>query len=108
MTQFPCAHLGMDVELTDEREAHIATQHPDLLPDPQERIAEVLGDPDQVRRSSRFASTRLLSRWFGDVGGGKHVVVVVVHDAPAAGRAWVVTAYIARRLSGGTLEWTRS
>jgi hypothetical protein len=35
-------------------------------------------------------------------------VVVVIADATGSGRAWIITAYLARRLSGGTIEWTRS
>jgi hypothetical protein len=75
---FPCPYLKAQVELTDEREWHIAERHPDLLPEHRQRIADTLTDPDQVRRSTRFANVRLFSRWFESVRGGKHVVVVVV------------------------------
>ena len=108
MIWFPCPYLGVDVELTDAREAHIAGRHPDLLPELRERRATVLGDPDEVRRSSRLGSARLFSHWCDDVRGGKHIVMVVHLDPPPTSRAWVVTAYVARRLSGGILEWTRS
>ncbi|MGH7094470.1 MAG: hypothetical protein ACREFB_13165, partial [Stellaceae bacterium] len=67
-----------DVQLNKERESHIAERHPDLLPAYRDRIAATLADPDQVRRSRRFGDARLLSRWYSDVKGGKHVVVVVV------------------------------
>jgi len=40
--------------------------------------------------------------------GGKQVVVVVVSDAAANGRHWLITAYIARKLAQGDVEWTRS
>jgi len=33
MTKFSCPYLGGEVELSDERERHIAEHHPDLLPD---------------------------------------------------------------------------
>ncbi len=108
MTWFRCPHLRVDVELTDERESHVAGQHPDLLPQYRDRLATVLSDPDEVRRSGRLGNTWLFSHWFDDVRGGKHIVVVVALDPPPATRGWVVTAYIARRLSGGILEWTRS
>jgi hypothetical protein len=32
MTRFPCPYLGGGVELTDQREQHIAEAHPDFLP----------------------------------------------------------------------------
>lgn len=52
MRLFPCPYLG-GVELTAEREAHIAQMHPDLLRT-MEEIARTLADPDQVRRSTRM------------------------------------------------------
>src|SRR5437016_3889561 len=104
MTHFQCPYLQSVVELTDERENHIAEQHPDLLPQHRDQLAETLADPDQVRRSARFNNARLFTRWFDQVGGGKHIVVVVVADAAPAKRHWVVTAYIARKLVEGVTE----
>jgi hypothetical protein len=103
-----CPFLKGDVELTEERERHIAEQHPDLLPEHRDYILKTLADPDQVRESVRFANARMLSRWFEDLRGGKHVVVVVVSDAAPAGRHWVITAYITRRISEGGVLWQRS
>ena len=109
MADFPCPYLGSNVELTDEQEHHIATHHPDLLPEHRQYIADTLAAPDQVRRSSRFGNARLFSRWFESLRGGKYVVVVVVsHPAPSA-RHWIITAYIARKLAkGGDIEWERT
>jgi hypothetical protein len=108
MRRFPCPYLHGEVELTDERERHIAENHPDLLPEHRECIADTLADPDEVRRSSRFSSARLFARWFDSVRGGKHVVVVVVTDAGPISRSWIVTAYLARKLAEGEVEWKRS
>jgi hypothetical protein len=102
VTSFPCPHLGAQVELTREREQHIAKRHPDLLPDHKQRIVDTLAYPDEVRPSARLPNARLLSRWYPDFQGGKHVVVVVVSDSPRA-RHWVMTAYIARKLAPGPL-----
>lgn len=107
MAFFPCPYLSGEVELTDERERHIAERHPDLLPTHRNRIAETLADPDEVRKSARFANARLFARQF-DTIGGKHVVVVVVSDTVPAQRHWVITAYLARRLAEGDVEWQRS
>ncbi len=82
MERFVCPYLRGTVELTDERERHVATRHPDLLPDHRTRTSQTLADPDQVRRSARFDNTRMFSRWFGDLRGGKHVVLVVLSGAP--------------------------
>lgn len=107
-TRLPCPQLGADVELTPERERHIAEQHPDLLPAHRDRIGATLAAPDLVRRSARFGNAKLFSRWFEDLRGRKHVVVVVVSNVTADGRHWVVTAYLARRLAEGAVEWQRS
>jgi hypothetical protein len=108
MTYFPCPYLKADVELTVEREQHIAERHPDLLPAYRQSIADTLAEPDQVRRSKRFAGARLFSRWFESVRGGKHVVVVVVSQAGPGERHWIITAYIARKLAEGEIEWKRN
>jgi len=108
MTRFPCPYLNGEVELTEERERHIAENHPDLLPEHRERIAETLLEPDQVRRGKRLGNARLFSRWHPDIRTGKHVVVVVVSEAGPVGRHWIITAYIARRLAKGEVEWKRS
>jgi hypothetical protein len=107
MEKFPCPYLQAEVELSERREAHIAARHPDLLPDYRDRLAATLADPDQVRNSMRLPSARLFSRWYDDVSGGKHVVLVVV-SSPGRERHWIVTAYIARKLAGGKIEWQRS
>jgi hypothetical protein len=107
MRQFPCPYLNALVELTDEREQHIAKRHPDLLPDHLQRIADTLDCPDQIRRSARFTNARLFSRWFELLRGGKYVVVIVVSDAAPGNRHWIITAYMARRLVEGEIEWNR-
>lgn len=108
MTRYPCPYLNGEVELTEERECHIAERHPDLLPEHRERIAETLADPDQVRRSVRFGSAKLFSKWHNDLRQGKHVVVVVVSELNPRERHWIITTYIARRLAQGEIEWKRN
>ena len=107
MTRFPCPHLNAEVELPEERERHIAERHPDLLPVHRQCIADTLFRPDQVRRSPRCVYARLFSRWFDTVHEGKHVVVVVVSEPGPADRHWIITAYTARRLAKGEMEWQR-
>jgi hypothetical protein len=105
---FDCPYLSGEVELTDEREHHIAENHPDLLPEHRECIAQTLGDPDQVRTSLRFKNARLFSRWFDIVRNGKYIVVVVVSERGPIARHWIITAYMARKLAGGEIEWKRN
>ena len=108
MTSFECPYMCGFVELTDERRQHIADRHPELLPELDEKLAFTLAEPDQVRRSARFANARLFSRSYNDDRGSKHIVIVVVSDDPAPRRHWVVTAYVARSLAAGDVEWERS
>lgn len=107
MARFPCPYLHGEVELTEERERHIAEHHPDLLPAHRRCIMETLAEPDQVRRSLRMGNARLFARWFDDVGSGKNVVVVVVSDSEPNERHWVITAYIAGKLAQGEIEWSK-
>ena len=108
MSRFRYPYLKGEVELTEERERHIAERHPDLLPEHRERVAETLADLDQVRRSVRFGSAKLFSRWYTDVQRGKHVVVVVVSELRARERHWIITAYLTRKLAEGEVEWRRN
>lgn len=107
MAKYPCPYLKGEVELTDERVRHIAERHPDLIPEHQYRLAETLAQPDQIRRSNRFEGARLFSRWYTDIRNGKHVVVVVVSEREPGERHWIITAYIARSLAEGEIEWKR-
>ena len=108
MTKFPCPYLGGEVELSDERERHIAEHHPDLLPAHKDRIGDTLADPDQVRRSDRFGNARLFAKWYDDLLKGKHVVVVVVSEAQPRDRNWIVTAYVTGKIAEGDEEWKRN
>ena len=108
MPRYSCPYFGAEVELTSERADHIERHHPDLLPEHAEALASTLADPDEVRSDERFPGTLAFSRWHGNVKRGKYIVVVVVSDAMPV-RHWVVTAFIARRLSSkGEVEWKRS
>ncbi len=104
-----CPYLKANVELTDEREKHIASHHPDLLPEFRDYIFQTLSEPDQIRRSVRFSNARIFSRWFNMIKGGKYVVAVVVTDHSIRDtRHWIITAYIARKLSPGDVEWKKN
>ncbi len=41
MTRFSCPYLHGEVELTDEREQHMAESHPDRLPKYRDLLEEV-------------------------------------------------------------------
>jgi len=73
MTRFPCPYLKAEVELTEERERHIAERHPDLLPEHRQRVSEVLATPGQLRRSVRFGGGRLFSLRSGNATGSSRL-----------------------------------
>ena len=96
-----CPYLSSDVELSIDREKHIAENHPDLLPEYRKSIDETLLAPDQVRLSARFKKARLFTRWFDSIRGGKYIVVVVISETKPSARHWIITTYIARKLMEG-------
>lgn len=102
-------YLKADVELSEQREEHIVEGHPDLLPKYWAEMKKTVEEPDEVRKSARMPSARLHTRWFNSVKDGKYVVVVIVTDSKptAKHRYWIVTAYIARKIVEGEIEWQR-
>jgi len=103
---YDCPYLGASVELTDERERHIRQYHPEVLTQGRNLIGLTLSQPDLIRRDLRDpASTRLFSRWYDQVRGGRHVIVSVVSESE---RNWVVTAFTAGYVEERDIEWTRS
>jgi len=108
VSKFPCPYLNGEVEMTAERERHIAEHHPDLLPSHRDRIAETLVDPDEVRQSSQMSSALLFSKRYDDALTGRSVVVVVMTAGEVDSRQWVVTAYATRKLVRGETKWKRN
>jgi hypothetical protein len=99
-----CPYLGGQVELTDERDAHIVSRHPEFGADYRSRIARVLLDPDAVHRSEKSSDTLLFSRWYDDLYGGKYAIVVVA----VGNRNWIVTGHPSRMPVKGRPLWARS
>jgi len=94
--------------LTDERETHIAMRHADMLPNLTELVSRTLEDPDAVHPSAEYEDRRLFSRWYDDLRGGKHVLVVVATQTANATRNWIVTAHMLRKPVPGEALWRRS
>ncbi|MBD2082757.1 hypothetical protein [Leptolyngbya sp. FACHB-17] len=107
MRNFNCPFVNAEVELTDEREQHIIETHPGTLPDYLEQLAETLAEPDQIRRSDLDLDAMLFSKWFDTTRTGRYLVVVVVRQTETE-RYWIVTTYTARKITGGTVIWTKA
>ena len=103
---FRCPYLQADVELTNEREAHIVQRHPDLQPDYLARIESTLAFPDSVHVER--ASTLVFARWYDDLYAGKYFFVFVVRHIEGVVRFWVVTARLSRLAARGEVVWRRS
>ena len=70
MARFPSPLLQGEVELTEERERHIASRHPELLPEWRDKIAERLADPTKSAAAHGLAvlgSSRAGTRTCGRV-----------------------------------------
>ncbi len=70
-------------------------------------LIEAVKDPDSVRKSARFQNARLFTKYFDNIREGKYIVVVVVSDTKPEQRDWIITAYMARKLSDRGIEWER-
>lgn len=102
-----CPYLDREVVLTDERYEHIQKHHPELLPEHEHALESTVRDPDSVRRSERFQNARLFTKYFDTLRGGKYTVVVIVNDSRNGVRDWIITAYMARKITRGGVEWER-
>ena len=94
--------------MTDERVLHIGHRHTDILSDVQSFISSTLEHPDEVRLSVKDSDVRLFVRWFPQLRNGKYVIAVVRTTEIPELRHWIVTGYIARRRTGGIIEWQRA
>ena len=106
--RFPCPYLNGEVELTDERRAHLFQQHPDLWPRYAAELAQALADPDTVGTRGDD-NERGFVRWFAEVHKGEYIVAVVRSHVRDDGtiRHWLTTAYIARRTNSWLPLWQK-
>ena len=111
MVWLPCPYLGRSVELTVERLAHIEAAHPTLLPNFADALTATLSEPDFVGDRANRPEIAFVRSWPDMLGGPSFVVVVVLtsnEDEAAKIRHWIVTAYVARRVSTWRPIWKRN
>jgi hypothetical protein len=104
---FPCPYLNTDVELTDDRYQHILQTHPGTLPNYLTQLADTLEDPDLIRSSDRDPQALLFSKWFETIRGGRYLVVVIINPTHPE-QPWIITAYTARKITGGQVLWIKN
>ena len=95
-----CTYFGCDVELTEERKIHIRTYHPDAY-SYLERFPDVLLNTEVIHRDYQ-PNSFLFGKRYPDIFGGKYLVLVLIRDRE---RTWVITAYVARKITTGTEIW---
>ena len=95
---------GRAVRLTDERLAHIL-EHPKMV-GMEDKIEETLATPERVIESQSDPEARLYYRFYvGTRVGDKHLCVVV---KLAQNDAFVLTAYLVAKPTGGAQIWPKS
>ena len=95
--------FGRRALLTEEGWAHIVGRRP-YMADFRPEIAETLGGPDEIRRSSSVPETAsLYYKWYYGTAVGDKGLGVVVKILPA--EAFVVTAYCTGRIKEGERLW---
>ncbi|MBI4205752.1 MAG: hypothetical protein HY527_12060 [Betaproteobacteria bacterium] len=95
---------GRKVRLTDERLAHIL-EHPEMV-GMEDKIEETLARPERVIESLSDPEARLYYRFYmGTMVGDKHLCVVV---KLAQNDAFVLTAYLVSKPTGGRQLWPKS
>src|SRR5437764_1120961 len=95
-----CSYFASEVELTGEREAHILQYHPDAHSH-LDRFPEVLLNPEVIHRDYR-PNSFLFARRYPELLGGKYLVIVLIRERE---RTWIITAYVARKITTGTQIW---
>jgi len=95
---------GVNIRLTDERWEHIVRGHPEMARE-RERVLQSLESPDVVQAGD-FGEFLAARRWPVTSLGSKFVVVAYREVNQSDG--FVLTAYLARRLSGSRrIVWKR-
>ncbi|MEB3160689.1 MAG: PBECR2 nuclease fold domain-containing protein [Synechocystis sp.] len=107
MKIIPCQYLGEEVELSPERLQHIQERHPGTLPEYEQQLEETITNPDLIRRSEKDPSALIFSKWFTSIRTGRFLIAIVVAESDST-RFWIVTAYTARKITGGITVWTKT
>ncbi len=94
--------FGNAIELTDERWLHITKEHPEIE-SYQNRLQDVLLQPDYVKQSSRDMEVMLYYKWFDDILSGKYFLVVAKRGL----RSFILSCYITDMIKKGVTIWEK-
>lgn len=94
--------LGDEVVLAETVRANILLKHPEVKPI-IDKIADVLGKPDQIRRSTQDERAVLYYVMDASFLGGKWIVVVVKQ----VDRKFISTIYATDKIKSGEVLWKK-
>ncbi len=92
------------IRLTDERQEHIKTQHPEMSGQ-VERISETLSDPDRIIRTISDPNVEMFYRYYEVTPVTKKYLCVLVKVL--ADDAFIITAYFTDTVKRGELLWRK-
>ncbi len=95
---------GRIVRLTDERQIHLETDHPEMR-DQVGRISETLHNPDRVTRSRTDLQAELFYKWYQTTPVTSKYLCVIVKVLPDDN--FVLTAYHTDTVKQGVLLWEK-
>jgi hypothetical protein len=104
VTEYEDVH-GRPLRLTEKRENHIRTAHPELT-DLSEFLAPTIQAPDRIVRSRTEEIVELFYRSFETTPvTSKHLCAVV---KAAVGDPFIITAYFTESIKRGEVLWTKT
>lgn len=96
--------FGNIIEFPEEQKVHALGDHQEVEPF-LDKIAEVLKDPDLVKRSIRKKDIFLYYRYYTEIYRGKYLLAVVKMDEKPP---ILLTFYITDRIKEGELIWKKN
>ena len=95
---------GQDIRLTEERERHLLSSHPEMA-DQVRKIGEALSDPDVIVESRSDTSVDLYYHYYQETAvGGKYLCVVVKIKE---NDRFILTSYLTDKVKQGEVKWKR-
>jgi len=94
-----CEKFGCSIRLTEERKQHIVSRHPEIRGN-FNKIKPTLAKPDLIVANRYAADEKYYHRFFETLGN--YLIVVVNTD-----KKFIITAFIAREVKKGKLQWKK-
>lgn len=95
-------YKGRSVKLSDERVAHLESQHPEMVGQ-LKRISQTVVHPERVIRSKTDISVELFYKHYRKTPVSEKFLCIVVKTFTDDN--FVITAYYTDRIKGGDLLW---